>query len=370
MAWVSHKTILPLLISLLIAGCATVPLDTARRNFNAGYLDEADKNLAVIPANSDRVLNLMERGMIRHLRRDYTNSTADWLEAVRVEKELRTHSASKAAASMLINDSLLDYRGYPFERTYLHVFLAKNYLARGMWSDAGVEGRTIALLMEKLDGFPDDAFSHYMAAFCLELSGDDSNAAMQYRLASKLAPWAGIDEKTGRFLPPNLPTNIVASTYQPGPELVCFLDFDGTQGFIPESADIFAEGRYLGTSHTLGNVLSLEVTSSERMETRRAAKKLSRLALKGGIAMAASSKNDDLGSLLLLLLLATENDDLRHWETLPAKLAVARVPCPAGLKEFQVIFKSYSGAPLRSVTVSYPISCKGRTYVSLCRDHP
>jgi len=370
MAWVSHKTILPLLAIMVAAGCATVPLDSARRNFNAGRLDEADNNLASLPPDSDIVLHLMERGMIRHLRHDYTNSTADWLEAIRLEKALETHSASKAAASMLVNDSLLNYRGYPFERTYLHVFLAKNYLAQGLWSDAGVEARSIALRMEKLDGFPDDAFSRYIAAFCLELCGDDSNAAMQYRQVAKLAPGTGLDEKTGRFVPLNAPTNGLALPQQAGSELVCFLDFDGEYGVIPESADLFANGKYLGSSRTLVNILGLESASRERVEARRTAKQLGRLALKGAIAMAASSKNDDLGSLIWLLLLATETEDLRHWETLPCKLAVARVPCPENLTEYQVDFKSAYGTVVKRMIVRYPIARKGRTYVSLCRDHP
>ena len=140
MARVSHKTVLPLLAALSLAGCATVPLDSARRNFNVGRLEEADQELATLPNNADRVLNLMERGMIRHVRHDYTNSTKDWLEALRIEKGLETHSVSKAGASMVVNDTLLNFRGYPYERTYLHVFLAKNYLAQGMWGEAGGEG--------------------------------------------------------------------------------------------------------------------------------------------------------------------------------------------------------------------------------------
>jgi hypothetical protein len=370
MAWVSHKTILPLLALVLSAGCATVPLDTARRNFNAGRLDEADLNLATLPPNSDTILNLMERGMIRHLRHDYTKSTADWLEAVRLEKELETHSASKAATSMLVNDSLLDFRGYPFERTYLHVFLAKNYLAQGLWSDAGVEARSIALRMEKLEGFPDDAFSRYLAAFCLELIGDDSNAAMQYRQVAKLVPGAGLDAKTGRFLPLNALTNGLSAPARIGSELVCFLDFDGEYGTIPDVADIYADGKYLGSSRTLVNILSLESASSERMAARRTAKKIGRLAMKGAIALAASARNDDLGAMLWMMLLATETDDFRHWETLPCKLAVARVPCPETLTEFQVEFRSAYGGVVKRMTIRHPISRKGRTYVSLCRDYP
>lgn len=362
-----------LLLALLLlgAGCATpVPLNAARRNFSNGQLEEADKTLTPLPNDQNRVMNLMERGMIRHVRRDFTNSTSDWLAAVQLEKQLETHSLTKAGASMVINDSTLAFRGYPYERTYLHVYLAKNYLAMGLWSDAGVEARNIALQMAKLDGFPDDAFSHYMAGFCFGLCGDDSNAAMQYRQVARLAPECGIDEMTGRFRLPNAPTNPPVARSPNETELICFIDFDGHAGLLPYSAAIYANGQFLGTSHTLTSVYQLQTASSERMATRRAAKTLSRLAVKGAIAIAAWSRDENLGLLTGMLLLALEDEDLRRWETLPAKLAVARVPCPSDLKQFEVAFKSYSGQTLKRITVTSPLLRKDNLFISICRDYP
>jgi hypothetical protein len=373
MAKKTYRAVLPVLAGLVIcAGCATVPLNDARSHFNSGALDVADGDLASLPHNADRVLYLMERGMIRHLRRDYTNSTRDWLEAVQIEKELETHSASKAGASMLVNDSLLSFRGYPYERTYLHVYLARNYLACGQWDDAAVEARGIVRFMQHLDGFPDDALSHYMTGFCFELCGDYSNAAMQYRETAKLAPELGLDEHTGRFTVPHGSATITPPPSSPpkGSELVCFIDFDGHNGMIPDLAEIYVDGRLLGTTRTLSNLASLESASRQRMETRRAAKTLTRIALKESLSLYASSKNNDLGGLIWLLLFAMEKEDTRRWETLPAKMAVARVECPDNLSEFEVVFKSYSGTQLRRLTVKSPITKKDRIFVSLCRDHP
>ena len=362
---------LPLTLLMLGAGCAsTLPLDTARRNFSNGQLGAADQSLATIPSDQNKALYLMERGMIRHVRRDFTNSTADWLAAVQVEKELEVNSISKAGASMVVNDSALAFRGYPFERTYLHVYLAKNYLAMGLWSEAAVEARSIALQMEKLDGFPDDAFSRYLAGFCLELCGDNSNAAMQYRQVAKLIPESNLDATTGRFRNPNMPTNHPVLLAPNESELVCFLDFDGQSGMIPYSAALYADGKFLGTSRTLTSIYQLQTASSERMATRRAAKTLSRLAVKGAIALAAWSRDEDFGMLTALLLLALEDPDLRRWETLPSKLAVARVPCPSNLKEFEVEFRSYSGQSIQRITVATPLMRKDRIFVSICRDYP
>ena len=360
-----------LVLALLGIGCASpIALNAARRNFNNGQLEEADKVLAPLPNDQNKVLTLMERGMIRHVRRDYTNSTADWLTAVRLEKELEVNSITKAGASMVVNDSTLAFRGYPFEQTYLHVYLAKNYLAVGQWSEAGVEARSVALAMENLDGFPDDAFAHYMAGFCLELCGDDSNAAMQYRQVARVAPESGIDETTGRFRSASSPTNHPVALPANACELVCFLDFDGYAGMVPYSAAIYANGQLLGTSRTLTSIFQLQTASSERMATRHAAKTLSRLAVKGAIAIAVWSRDENLGFFTGLLLLALEDNDMRRWETLPAKLAVARVPCPSDLRQFDVEFRSYSGQVSRRVTVTAPLFRKDRVFVSICRDNP
>ena len=362
MAKGSHRTVLPVVAAILLcAGCSTVPLDEARRNFNAGALNEAERNLASLPDDRDRILYLMERGMIRHVRCDYTNSTADWLEAVKLETQLETHSMTKAGASLVVNDSLLSFRGYPYERTLLHVYLAKNYLARGLWEDAAVEARSIARRLQQLDGFPDDALSHYITAFCFELCGDYSNAARQYREAAKLVPQLGLDEKTGRFTPPPQPNES---------ELVCFVDFDFRTGMMPEFAEIYAGGQLLGTSRTLFTRSTMEAASVQRMAARRTAKLLTRIALKESLALYASSKDNDLGGLVWLLLFSMEKEDVRRWETLPGKMAVVRVACPNTLPGFDVVFKSYSGAVLRRITIQGPLLKKGRIFVCLCRDNP
>lgn len=362
MAKLSQRTSLPFVaLFLLCAGCSTVPLDEARRNFNSGALMEADRNLATLPHDGDRILYLMERGMIRHVRGDYTNSTLDWLEAVKLETQLETHSMTKAGASMVMNDSLLSFRGYPYERTLLHVFLAKNYLARGLWEDAAVEARSIARRLQQLDGFPDDALSHYITAFCFELCGDYSNAAMQYREAAKLAPQLGLNEKTGRFTHPPQPNES---------ELVCFVDFDSRNGAMPEFAEIYAGDKLLGTSRTLFTRFTLESASAQRMATRRTAKILTRIALKESLALYASSKDNDLGGLVWLLLFSLEKEDVRRWETLPGKMAVVRMACPDTLQGFDVVYKSYSGAVLKRITIQGPLLKKGRIFVGLCRDNP
>jgi hypothetical protein len=350
------------------AGCSTLPSDDARRHFRAGDLEQAEQTLSNIPADRDQVMHLMDRGMIRHLRSDYAGSTADWLQAVRLEDQLETHSATKAGASMVVNDTLLAFRGYPYERTYLHVFLARNYLAQGMWDDAAVEARSIIRQLERRDGFPDDAYSRYLAGLCLELTGD-AGAELQYRTAASL--WSGlqrIDAPTGRFVAAD--TNAPPPARSTGNELVCLIDLDGSGASVPDYAEIHAGGQYLGVTHTLTRVGQLERESSQQMAARRMTKQITRIAFKETLASAVASENKDLGNLLRVLLFAMEVPDERHWATLPLKLAVARLPCPRGLTQFEVVFKNASGLTLQRMSVTAPLFRQGRVFVSMCRNTP
>ena len=361
----------------MVAGCASPPLDHARRQFYGGQLAEADATLASIPADKDQVLCLMERGMVRHLRHDYEGSSRDWLQAAQAEDKLETQSATKAGASLVVNDTLLAFRGYPYERALLRIFNARNYLARGLWDDAAVEARNALRVLENLDGFPDDAYSRYVAALGFELSGDSEGAAFQYRAAAQLNPSLGLDAATGRFIPA---TGAVTSASAPagpaGPasrpcELVCLIDIAGT-AWAPTAdyAEIVCDGRSLGVSKTLAHVEQLQWASEQRTEVKRAAKTATRWAFKGALALIAEKQKSGLGSLAAMILFALEAPDTRRWETLPLRLAVARVPCPANLASFDVLFKNGAGLTLKRVTLTRPMARRDRVFFAFCRDVP
>lgn len=348
-------------------GCATVPLDRALGNFNRGNLEAADTDLASIPDGPDAVRFLMERGMIRHLKHDYNGSIEDFARAIKLEESLETHSVTKAGASMVVNDSALAFRGLPFERTYLHVFQARNYLAKGLWDDAGVEARNIIYRQEHLNGFPDDAYSRYLAGLCLAMSGDDSGAAYQYRIADSLAPSLTIDNATG-VMTTGDQTNSLPMPQPTKWELICLVDMDG---FGPSgTAEIYANGNFLGSTHRLTDLSEIASLSREKTASRRMAKTVARIALKEGIASAVALHNEDLGDLIRLLLFAVEIPDERSWKTLPDQLAIARVPCPPDLKSFDVVFRNrYRGGPSR-ITISGPLVRRNHTYFAFCRNYP
>jgi hypothetical protein len=373
---------------LLFSGCATPALDSARSHFYQGRVKQAEADLAGGAApDKDRVLLLMERGMIRQMRGAYEESTRDFLAAARRIDELHTYSISKGTASMVVNDTVQDFSGTPFEGTLLHAFTAKNYLAQGNWDEAAVEARLIirSLAPETRGDYPDDAYSRYMAGLSLEMIDDDSNAAVQYRRAAELLSTVAIDDLTGRLSVKTTNTvyaaAVAASSQRPS-ELVCFvLSGQALSGARPRArhthwqdtpashAEILHRGTRLGRSFTLADTFDLAFTTQQVEGARKAVKTIARVAIKEGIAGAIEKDNEALGELVRFVLIGLlEDPDLRRWETLPRWLGVARVPCPPDLTEFDVVFKTDAGTTLQTIHVTQPIRRHRNTFVSFCRD--
>jgi hypothetical protein len=382
-----------LLAACLFCGCATPALDAARYQFYSGQIAQAEQRLAKVEApDTDRVLVLMERGMIRQANGQYEDSTRDFIAAADLLERLETYSVSKGAASLVVNDMTQDFRGAPYERTLLHVFTAVNHLLLARWDDAAVEARRIikSLDPQNRGDYPEDAFSRYMAGFCLEMIGDDSNAALQYRLANKHLSGLVINPATGHLLLGST-TNLADDGYSiPGDtpwdrELICFIflgrsptgrdvwSANWSPGF-PVYAEIVHNEKVLGRSYNLTDTAELAFTTAQMEAVRKAAKTVSRVVLKEVIAEAVAKQTDSeaMGELVRLILLGLlEQPDIRRWETLPRWLQVARVPVPSSVDAFDVVIRNPAGVQLQKIRVEKTVANGNRIYVAICRDvHP
>ena len=309
---------LSIITCLFLAGCASAPLGSARNHFYAGRLAQAESLTAAIPEDStDRLLVLMERGMIRQAAGEYETSAADWLKAAEIVEELETRSTTRQAASFIVNDRTVSFRGDPFERTLLRSFLAKNFLVRSMWQDAAVEARNIIEQLENLSGYPDDAYSRYVAGFCLEMMRDNSNAALQYRNANSLLDGLTIDPKTGQ---------IERTRKSGGHELICFIAIGraptGRQSRYPlpvvqvtPYAEIYSRGKLLGRSHSLASTADLIRATKKKTAALRVAKDVTRIVVKQTVADKIKEKNQIAGTMAEILMYAFEMPDDRRWET-------------------------------------------------------
>jgi len=354
-------------------------------NFYAGRYAAANENLQELPSgDKDEILYLSERGMVRHVLRLYDESNKDWRNATEINERLPEYSLTKSTASLLVNDSVLTYRGMPFERTFIYTFLAKNYLAQSNWDYAAICARNIIAHLENLNGFPDIAYSRYMAAFCLELIDDRGNAATQYRAAGKAIPSLSIDPGSGQIKP--AVSNALAGARsnafirpagaREAYELVCFIGIGKMPKWCRSEyefdmapyAELYCGDKYLGQSYPFANTAELMSDSKKRLAVMQAVKDTSRIVIKEVISETVENQNQALGGITRLILFSLEQPDTRCWETLPLWLEVARVPCPANLKSYKVVFKTSSGAALKSKVIEAPVSRRGNVYISFCRD--
>lgn len=389
-AWVRLCALLAL--AGLGAGCATPGLEAARQNYYLGRTAQADQALETAkPPEKDEVLFLMERGTVRQGAGRYEDSAKDFDAASKRLDELQTYSVSKGAASWVVNDGVQNFRGAPFERTMVHVMAAKDYLALGKWDDAAVESRRIIKSLEPdIRGeYPEDAYSRYMAGFCLEMIDDDSNAALQYKRASELMGGLAVNEDTGRIYvrpPPGAdgqPAPPPAETEERWPaELVAFImigrapggDAQWREDWHPEPAayaEIYAGDQLLGRSYNLSDTVELTFLTEKLRALQQTAKTVGRIILKEAIAEAVEHEthSEGWGELVRFILIGLlEQPDVRRWETLPRWMQVARVRAPKDLATVKVVFKNSMGNTLRTVELSAPLTRRRNTFVTFCRD--
>jgi uncharacterized protein len=99
-------------------------------------------------ASKDRLLYLLDSGLLYHYAGKIDTSNARLTRAESAADELYTKSVSRAAASLFLNDNILDYSGEDYEVLYTNLFKALNYIRYDSLDAAFVE---IRRANEKLD---------------------------------------------------------------------------------------------------------------------------------------------------------------------------------------------------------------------------
>ncbi|MGE4503192.1 MAG: hypothetical protein AB7D03_09990 [Thiomicrospira sp.] len=122
-----------LLISALgLSGCASYGLQTDAffQQLEAKQWQAADQQLQhALNAPEDRLLYLLERGMLKHLQGDYAASNTILEQAKQHHEQLYTRSLSEEAKVLLSNPRQRTYRAQDFERLYIEYIQALNYEA-------------------------------------------------------------------------------------------------------------------------------------------------------------------------------------------------------------------------------------------------
>jgi hypothetical protein len=140
-------------------------------------------------------LYYLDEGIIFHLAGQYAESNESFFRAESIMDELYTKSLSKAAASFLISDNTIPYRGEDFERAMVNLFMALNYAALGAWEDSLVEARKVDNKLtvinasydeDKQNVYKEDAFIRFLMGILYEADGELNDAFISYRKAEEI----------------------------------------------------------------------------------------------------------------------------------------------------------------------------------------
>lgn len=179
-----------LVLTSALSGCATYSdsFGTIQTNLASQKYDVALKDIEKqSDAKTDRVLYLLNKGMVLRMKRDFAGSN-EALEAAKTEMErLYADSVSQNAMSFLVNDSTVSYGGEDYEQVLVHLYMALNYLELGKKDDARVEAQQVDLKLREISSkvvgsrYARDAFALYLTGMIYEDLGERSDAMISYR---------------------------------------------------------------------------------------------------------------------------------------------------------------------------------------------
>ena len=108
-----------------------------------GALNQIESAKEKFYKKKEKALYYVDAGMLHHYNGNYEQSNVLLSKAEIAFDELYTKSIGRGAASMLLNDNVLEYSGEDYEDIYLNVFKALNYVKLDKFDDAFVEIRKI-----------------------------------------------------------------------------------------------------------------------------------------------------------------------------------------------------------------------------------
>lgn len=231
-----------LVLMLSLVGCSSIrnydnELTGISQSIHTGDVDNA---LTVLESNNKKEKDLLyffEKGELLRLKGDLAASQATWMMANQQiqawEDSVRVDPAKYVnnTVAFLLNDKVMRYEGYDYEKTMLTTQMALNYLAMDDWASARVairqtheretliaqvhdllylkqeqtaEAKGVQTQFKDLNGYPvatldtpsvinlknsyQSAFSHYLAGYIYEALGERDLAAPGYRNAIELRP--------------------------------------------------------------------------------------------------------------------------------------------------------------------------------------
>jgi hypothetical protein len=161
-----------------------------RTKIDAGDYQDAAKFIdksKFIYGNKNMLMYYFDSGIVNHFAKDYDVSSERFENAKNLHAQYYQKSISAGVASMFFNDSTIPYYGNDFERAYVSIFEALNYILQGRDNEAVVEARQIDTLFKNWaveqnykNFYKDDGFIRYFMGLVYENAGYLNDAHISY----------------------------------------------------------------------------------------------------------------------------------------------------------------------------------------------
>lgn len=396
---------------LSLTSCASGYQAKVRPIHQAYQRGNYDKALLQIdqlkPSPRDRLLYLLDKGMVLQAAGRYEESNKVLTEAEDLSELLSIKSVSRETAATFWSEEAREYPGDPHERVMIPVVRMLNYLLLGNWDGALVELRRTLHLFEKVYGGiqnSDNGFVLYLSSIIWEAAGHLNDALIdlnRMNAGKSSAPYYAKDIKflsqrlgLAAPLPPaDHPSWTTTARYrEERGQLVVVAPLGQAPIFRSESvstgyftvampvlkvstprisyATVSVDGEPRGRTYPFYRTVeeSLKALRDRRKQSFK--RKMAKVTVQTGLYAVSQKLLDDdstggqvagLGlGLLSLSMSAAEKADERSWITLPAEWHLARFYLSEGEHEVVV---SPAGGSLPDLTRTVKISREKPTVI-------
>ncbi len=392
-----------LIAALFLSACVSTYQKEAASAHHAYYRGDYDRALRLInkvrPLGRDKLLHLLDQGMILHAAGEYEKSNAVLTKAEELSNALVAKSVTREMAATLWSEEATEYGGERYERAMIPVIRMLNYIMLDQWEEAQVEVRRLGYVVEKAYGMQhdfDNAFAIYLSAIIWEALGNINDALIDYkRLAKKgkSVPYYGNDLKATSSelgLPVNLPPKesmawqksldyrkdkgqliLIALT---GRAPVFVADYMSTGYFtvsVPRAimheplvsyAKVIIDGQEKGRTHSFYNIGDDVLIALKERRKRSFIRKVVKMTAQTGLyaagihLMESNEVESQIAgialSFLALSMSATDRADERSWQTLPASFQIGRYYLKPGKHEIVIEPEGVDVSIKRTVEIS------------------
>ncbi|WP_441000731.1 hypothetical protein [Fodinibius sp. SL11] len=348
----------------------------------------------------DRVLYALEKGTINYFKGDYEQSVESYTNAEEYIDQFFSKSVKTGIGAFISNDTQLNYNGEVYEDVYLNAFKSLGYLKMNNFESALVEARRIAQKLSEAEqkygeyasamaesdttekditweagtsNIHDSPLSHYLAGALYAKAGEQDGARIEMDKLKKAInnhqamPDSKLefDSTFTRVQDPDQYNTMVMAFCGKAPDKVdnsinTDINRDGKGVKIAIPKLVMQPSNVAAIEAVINDTMSIELKIIEEMdkvarETFKIKKPIivARATIRGVLKSAAQegvsdAVEDEFGSVAGDVASfiggkareASEQADLRGWQTMPANIYTNVIKLPAG--EHDVTFNYYS----------------------------